>query len=121
MISRSIAIGNCLTINCQTNVLKFFVFNINYRSNSTPQFFCIFSVIFKIFLVVVFLTDSGECYYIRGPSVNFESCLDFSFFMRINGFAKLFVFLFFAFIDFRRALVIRRVRTVFVCVDANQD
>ena len=57
MISKSIAIGNCLTFNCQTNVLKYFVFN---RSNSTPQFFfCIFTVIFKIFLAVVFLTDSG--------------------------------------------------------------
>ena len=58
MISKSTATGNCLAANCWT-VLKFFVFNVNYRSNSTPQFICIFSAIFKIFPVVVLLTDSG--------------------------------------------------------------
>ena len=77
-----------------------FVFNINYRSNSIPQFFCILSVIFKIFLEVVFLTDSGSCYYV--VPVNFESFLDFSFFVWIGGFAKLFVYSIFYFYRFQK-------------------
>lgn len=45
----------CLTFSCKINALKFYVFNINYRS---ATFFWDFFYAFKIFLVVVFLKDS---------------------------------------------------------------
>ena len=95
-LSTVTGIGNCLT-----NVLKFFVFNVSYRSNSTPKFICVFPVIFKIFLVVVFLTDSGKCYSM--VPVNFESFFNFSFFMRIGGFGKLFVYSIFNFYRFQKS------------------
>ena len=45
----------CLTFSCKINALKFYVFNINYRS---ATFLGDFFYAFKILLVVVSLKDS---------------------------------------------------------------
>ena len=47
----------CLTFSCKINALKFYVFNINYRS---ATFLGDFFYAFKIFLAVVFLEDSRQ-------------------------------------------------------------